>query len=60
MFPLNIHHGTHAQIERSVRRRAVALSALQDGVDKDSAAARVGITRGQLNRYLRDDWRPGA
>lgn len=59
-FPADTHTGTIAQVTESIRRRAVALAALQQNVPKDEAAARVGITRGQLNRLIRPDWRPGA
>ena len=55
-----IVHATQVQVARSIGRRAVALAALQTGADKNAAAARVGITRGHLNRLLRSDWRPGA
>jgi transposase len=59
-FPRDCHSGTVAQVARAIRRRAVAFAALQEGVSKDEAAQRVGITRNALNRYLRQGWRPGA
>lgn len=59
MFPAKCHTGTQAQVARSVRRRAIALAALQCGVGKDEAAARAGITRNMLNRLIREDWSPG-
>jgi len=58
-FPAQTHIGTQVQIKRSVQRRAIVLTALQCGIDKDAAAARAGITRGQLNRLIRQDWEAG-
>lgn len=59
-FPRDVHTGTHAMIVRSIQRRAVALCALQCGLDKDAAAERVGVERNMVNRWLRPDWKPGA
>lgn len=59
-FPLKQTAGTQAQVARSIQRRAVALAAMQSGEAKADAAVRAGVSRGQLNRLIRPDWRPGA
>ena len=54
------HIATMGQVRRAIGRRAVAICALECGMSKDQAAARVGVSRNMLNRYLRPGWEPRA